>query len=223
MSCRPRVVAFDVIGTTFSLEPVRAGLVALGLPALALELLYAATLRDMFALAASGRFAPFMTAMGGCLDELFALSGTSASPEQKRDVLAAMRSLPPHEDAGEAFAVLRGAGIRVVALSNGAAASTRGLLDAAGLAGLVEQVFSVEEVGLSKPRPEVYHHAVGAAGVQPHEMALVATHPWDVHGARAAGLIGAYVARGRPYPDALMSPDVSGESLLDVSRRIAAR
>lgn len=219
---RVKVVAFDIIGTVFSMAPMRTALTGLGLPALALDFLYTAALRDTFALGVTGAFAPFRSVMAGCLDELLAMQGVTASVEQKKAVLGLMKTLPPHDDARAAFEVLAGAGLRIVALSNGAAETTQGLLDAAGLAGLVERVLSVEAVGLAKPRPEVYRYAVREAGVAPGEMALVATHPWDIHGAKAVGLVGGYVARGRPFSPVLRAPDVTGETLLDVARQLAA-
>lgn len=215
---RPKAVAFDIIGTVFSLEPLGSAMAGLGLPASSVEFLYTASLRDTFALAATGGFAPFRAVMAGCLDEVLARHGVAASAQEKGAVLDRMARLPPHDDAGAAFAALTQAGIRVFALSNGAAAATRGLLDRAGLGGLVAGVLSVEQVGLSKPRPEVYRFAAEAAGVAPAELALVATHPWDIHGAKAAGLLGAYVARGLPYSPVLRPPDVTGETLLDAAR-----
>ncbi len=217
-----RVVAFDIIGTVFSMAPMRTALTELGLPALALDFLYTAALRDTFALGATGAFAPFQSVMAGCLDELLAMEGVTASEARKQAVLGLMKTLPPYGDARAAFEVLAGAGLRIVALSNGAAATTQGLLTAAGLADLVERVLSVEAVGLAKPRPEVYRYAAREAGVAPETMALVATHPWDIHGAKAVGLVGGYVARGRPFSPALRAPDVTGETLLDVARTLAA-
>lgn len=221
MAAHPEVVAFDIIDTVFSMEPMRAELVALGLQPMALDLLYTAALRDMFALAGTSTFAPFQSVLEGCLDELLAMEGLAVPAERKRAVLGMMKALPAYEDAKAAFRVLADAGIRIFALSNGATATTRGLLEAADLDGLVEQVLSVEDVNLSKPRPEVYLHAVQAAGVTPCEMALVAAHPWDVHGAKIADLTGAYVARGRPFSPVLKAPDVTGETLLNVAHGLA--
>jgi 2-haloacid dehalogenase len=219
---RPKAVAFDIIGTVFSLEPLRAALVGLGLPAASAEFLYTATLRDTFALAATDGFAPFRAVMAGCLDEVLAREGVAASAADKQAALGRMASLPPHDDAGAAFAVLAEAGIRVFALSNGAAQTTQGLFDEAGLGERIERVLSVEQVGLSKPRPEVYRFAAETAGVAPGEMALVATHPWDIHGAKAAGLVGAYVARGLPFSPVLRPADVTGETLLEAAEKLAA-
>jgi 2-haloacid dehalogenase len=218
---RPKAVAFDIIGTVFSMEPMRPALVAMGLPPLALDFLYTAGLRDMFALAATGTFAPFQSVLSGCLDEVLAMHGLSASPEDKTALLGMMKTLPPHEDAKAAFEVLADSGIRVFALSNGAAATTTGLLRAAGMEGLVERVLSVEEVKLSKPRAEVYCHATRAAALSPGDMAMIATHPWDLHGARMAGLMTGYVARGVPYSPALEPPDLTGETLLEVASAMA--
>ena len=74
------------------------------------------------------------------------------------------------------------------------------------MSALVEGVLSVEAVRLAKPRAEVYRHGLEAAGVRAGDAMLVACHPWDVTGARSAGLSGAYVARGKPYPPAMTPP-----------------
>jgi 2-haloacid dehalogenase len=220
---RPKVVAFDIIGTTFSMEPLRPRLEELGLPGYVLERLYAETLRDAMALAAAGGFAPFITVMKSALRQLLAEHELTATEAELSETLGLMKALPPHPDAPKAFEILRGAGIRILALSNGAASATHALFDRAGMTGLVDQILSVDDVKLSKPRPEVYLYAVEQARVQPGEAMLVATHPWDVNGAKAAGLLGGYVCRGRPYPDTVMTaPDVEGDTLLEVARAIVA-
>jgi 2-haloacid dehalogenase len=222
MAHRPKAVAFDIIGTVFSMEPMRYALTRLGLPALALDWLYIATLRDSFALAATSSFAPFQTVLGACLDELLALQGVEAGPDQKQAILGMMQDLPAHDDARPAFRTLAEAGIRIVALSNGSVKATRALLDKADLNGFVADILSVEDIALAKPHPEVYLYAAQASRVAPSEMALVAAHPWDVHGALCADLIGVYVARGRPYAPALRQPDITGETLRAVAERLAA-
>lgn len=220
---RPKVVAFDIIGTTFSMEPLRPRLEEFGLPSSALERLYAETLRDAMALAAAGGFAPFITVMKSALGHLLAEHELTATDAEMTEALGLMKVMPPHPDAQRAFETLRGAGIRIQALSNGAASATRSLFEHAGMTELVDQILSVDDVKLSKPRPEVYLYAVQQASVQPSEAMLVATHPWDVNGAKAAGLLGGYVCRGRPYPDTVMrAPDVEGDTLAEVARAIVA-
>lgn len=218
---RPKVVAFDIIGTVFDMEPLRPRLEALGLTDTALELLYAASLRDAMALACANRYAPFLAVMQGALGQILAEKGLTATAAEMTDALSLMKSLPPHPDAREAFERLRQAEIRIFALSNGAAASTRSLLDKAGLSEFVEAILSIDDVKLSKPRPEVYLHAVERARVKPGEMMLAAAHPWDVSGAKAAGLMGGYVSRGVPFPaDVMAPPDIEGETLAELAHAI---
>src|ERR1700712_209820 len=107
-----------------------------------------------------------------------------------------------------------------VALSNTATASAERLLHRSGLDQHVWRVLSVDQVQRSKPRPEVYRYAAGATGLAPDELALVATHAWDTHGAKAAGLVTGFVARGQTYPSVLLQPDVQGETLLDVAHAL---
>lgn len=220
MTRDPKVVALDIIETVFSLDPLREALVSLGLPSTALETWFAAGLRDAFALAATDAFAPFRLVLEGALDDIAAHHELTPSQPEKAAVVDLMKSLPAHPDAKEAFQFLADADIRILALSNGSASNTSSLLKGAGLDRFVERVISVEEVRLAKPRREVYLHATRLAQVQPGELALVATHAWDVHGAKAAGLIGAFVARGKPYPASMLKPDVVGQSLADTVHKL---
>ena len=70
MTHRPAVVAFDVIETLMSLEPLRELLTGIGQPPHLLEAWYTRTLRDGMALSATGDFAPFTdvaeAALRGC-------------------------------------------------------------------------------------------------------------------------------------------------------------
>ncbi|GGC91291.1 hypothetical protein GCM10011512_17940 [Tersicoccus solisilvae] len=52
-----------------------------------------------------------------------------------------------------------------------------------------------EDAPAWKPHPSSYAHAVQACGTPPDRMLLVAVHPWDVHGAHAAGLRTAWINR----------------------------
>lgn len=221
MAIRPKAVAFDVIGTTFSLEPVRAALAQVGFPGHVLEIWFARTLRDAFALAATDTFSPFRALFEVNLDELARTHSIPITAAQREQVLGQFGALPAHPDASEAFQLLGDAGIRIFALSNGAAAASEKLLQKAELMTRVERVISVDEIKKFKPRGEVYLHAAQLAGIVPSEMALVATHAWDVHGAKRAGLTAGFVSRGQAFPAMMLQPDVTGASLLDVARALA--
>lgn len=221
MPKRPAIVAFDIIETVFSLQSLRARLEEAGADGGLLDLWFARSLRDAFALAATGGFAPFREVLKTTLADTLEEQGVSSSEDALDRVLQGFTELDPHADAMEAFDHLRQAGIRIMALSNGAASATESLLQRAGLRDRVERVVSIDEVGLAKPRREVYLHAARLAGVAPAEMTLVAAHPWDIHGARSAGLAGAYVARGRAFPAFMQAPDLQADSLVGIARALA--
>ncbi len=204
---RPETVAFDIIGTVFPLEPLRTGLMALGLPRSALETWFAAGLRDAFAISAAGRFQPLTTVLEGALDQVLGEYRLDASARAKRLLIGQMQALPARPDAREAFETVLDAGMRLIAFSNGAEQATITLLRRARLLHLVDTVVSVEPVRAFKPRPEVYRYAARMAQTRPGRMALVAIHPWDIQGAAAAGWTTAFVAAERPYPRAMHSPD----------------
>ncbi len=219
---RPKVIAFDVIGTVFPLEPLRPAITGLGLPPAGLEGWFAAGLRDAFALSAAGDFDLFTTVLDGALDQVLAEQHLVPSASARARLMAQMKQLPARPDAQEAFATVRRAGLHIMALSNGASAATWSLLKAARLDALVEHVVSVEDVRLFKPRREVYDHAARVARVKARRLALVAVHPWDINGAKAAGLTAAYVSAERPFPSAMRHPDVEASSLAAAARALIA-
>lgn len=209
----PKAVAFDIIGTLFPLEPLRTGIVALGLPAAGLEGWFAIGCRDAFALAAVGQFQPFTTILTGALETVLAEQGLSASNAQCKDVVAGLQTLEPRQGADEALTRLTEARTPAVALSNGSRHATATLLSRAGLDGKIAHIVSVDEAKQFKPRAEVYHLAAATAGVASDALALVAAHGWDVNGAHAAGLTTAYVSADRPYPAVMHAPDIESDTL----------
>jgi len=218
-----KAVIFDIIETCFSAAPLRAALTGAGFSAAAFDIWFARSLRDGFALAAAGSFAGFRDILAFNLDELAARQSVDLAAARRDALIAQFARLPPHADTAAAYRLLHGAGFRIFALSNGAAAGTEALLAGAGLAELVEEVFSVDDWRVFKPRPEVYGRAVAAAKLSPGQAALIAAHAWDVHGAKRAGLKAGFVARGQAYPAFMAAPDFSAETLLAVARQAAAQ
>lgn len=222
MTKRPAVVAFDIIETVFALEPLRSRFVEIGLPGEALELWFAQTLRDAFALGATGAYRPFREIAAGPLVGLLAARGLPGDAEQVGYVLDGFTELGAHPDSSAAMRELKQASFRMIALTNGNAKTTEHLLARAELAQWIERVVSVDEIRCWKPRAEIYRHAAAQSGVEPQQLGLVAAHAWDVHGAQRAGLIGAYVSRGMPFPPSMGRPDIAGETLVEVAAKLIA-
>jgi len=182
---RPEVVVFDVVETLAALDAVAARLRECHQPEGLLARWFTRLVRDGMALTAAGSYAGFAEVAASALH---AETRQALSEEQIGYVVAGFGELTPQPDAVPAIRAAVEAGMRVFTLSNGAPAATRGFLERAGVAGLVEQVLSIDEVGAWKPSPAPYALAVTAAGVPAEQVALVAVHSWDLHGAHQAGL-----------------------------------
>src|SRR3954468_9452745 len=207
------------------MAPLASTFSDLGLPAELRTAWFAATLRDGFALATAGTAAAFADVAADVLRSLLHGRSDLRVPvdEAVGAVLAAFQQLDVHPDVAEGMRTLADAGMRLVTLTNGAASVGQGLLERAGLAGLVEAFLSVDEAGRWKPARQAYRLAADRCSVPLDRIALVAVHPWDVDGAQRAGMTGAWINRtGGPYPSVFDVPDVVGADLPDVAAQILA-
>jgi 2-haloacid dehalogenase len=220
MTHRPAVVAFDVIETLMSLEPLRARLTEANQPPHLLEAWYTRTLRDGMALSATGVYVPFSDVAESALR---AVTGYSIKHEQIAQIMAGFADLPAFPDALPALTRLCDAGVRVACLTNGSAYQTSSFVNRSGLGPLIDRVVCAGDVFRWKPAGVVYLYAAEVLDVPPDRMALVAAHDWDCHGAKRAGLITGWVSRktggfGAPFAP----PDVTGEDLTEVAARLLA-
>ena len=118
-------VIFDIIGTCFSLDKPRQRLVELGAPPHALELWFAQTLRDAFALSHAGSYRPLKEVLEAELPRTLKVLGIEADAQMRSHILKAFSELEPQPEALEAFRLLTTAGWKLVALTNGSEDSTR--------------------------------------------------------------------------------------------------
>jgi 2-haloacid dehalogenase len=189
---------------------------AVGAPGGLIDLWFAQTLRDGFALTAAGSYADFSSVAEACLSALFAdVDELDARPDEAAaHVVAGLGELDVHPDVASAIRDLVDMGIRVVTLSNGAARVSEVLLERAGIRRLVERCLSVADAGRGKPDPSAYHFAAEQCEVKPGELMLVAVHPWDIDGAARAGLLTGWVTRkGGVYPPYFRAPTIRGHDL----------
>lgn len=217
------LVVLDVNGTLFPLDPVAAQLTATGLDG-QLDVWFARVLRDGFAAAAAGTFVAFPDLARHHLALLLEERGVDVTEERLAGVLDAFQQVTAHVDVEPALQRLQAHGVTVATMTNGTVAITRGFLARGGLEELVDVTYDVAMAGRWKPAPEAYQHVLQQQGRPASDAALVAVHPWDVHGAAAAGLVTGWVNRtGARYPDVFARPDVEGRSLDEVVDGLLAR
>jgi 2-haloacid dehalogenase len=211
LPAKPSLIALDVNETLSDMSPLGGRLEEVGAPAYLLARWFASTLRDGFALTAAGAYADFASIAQETLRSILSeVDGLTRNPAEGAEfVLSGMGQLPLHADVRLGLERLRRRRVRLVALTNGSAENTRQLLEGGGVSTLVERCFSVDEVGRWKPAPEPYRHAAEASGVEPDQVMLVAVHPWDVDGAKRAGLGACWINReAREYPEPFAPPDL---------------
>jgi 2-haloacid dehalogenase len=171
------LVAFDLYGTLLDFR-------GLADPAL-LDAWRQAQLERTWELNQLGRFEPFDRVTRRALEKV--APGLDAGAADR--LCAAWLSLPPFPEAAATLRRLRDAGARTAILSNGTAAMIEAALAAAGL--VVDEVLSVERVGVYKPDPRVY-------ALVPRDGTLfVSANPFDADGARRAGLTVCAIDRAR--------------------------
>jgi 2-haloacid dehalogenase len=130
------------------------------------------------------------------LGDLLAERGIDLPVEECGRLVGAWHRLDPWPDVREGLEALRRRCV-VATLSNGHVAL---LVDLARHADIrFDCVLSAELAHVYKPAPEAYLTAAHLLGVKPAELMLVAAHPWDLEGARGAGLRTAFVDRPLEY------------------------
>jgi 2-haloacid dehalogenase len=137
------------------------------------------------------------------LGDLLAERGIELALEQRRRLVRAWHRLEPWPDVRAGLEALRRR--RVVATLSNAHVSL--LVELARHADLrFDCLLSAELAGAYKPAPDAYWTAARLLGVEPAQLMLVAAHPWDLDGARAAGLRTAFVARRLEYGPGSAAP-----------------
>lgn len=197
------LLLFDVNETLSDLGSLAPRLSAASVPAEVLPTWFAATLRDGFALTAVGGYADFATVAREALRTLLdGRAGWEGDPDEAaRQVVAGLGELDVHPDVPSGVKVLHKAGYRLATFTNGSADTTEALLDRAGLLNCFEAHLDVAAPGCWKPAAAAYRYAVERLGASTGKTVLVSVHPWDIHGARHAGLGTAWVHRGADrYP-----------------------
>jgi 2-haloacid dehalogenase len=187
------VVIFDVLGTLFSLDAVRAKLSEIGAPAATLEAWFERTLHGALTLTTVGEFRSLREVARAALQTT--LAQLELDVAQRELVLGGLSEVKPYDDAAPALKRLAEERIRVVALTNSGAQQTEEILTSAKLRDRFECIFSVSDVGAYKPDRRAYEHVRAELAVDASQATLIAAHAWDVLGARVAGLGAIWVDR----------------------------
>jgi 2-haloacid dehalogenase len=144
------------------------------------------------------KYRDFWQLTGDALD--FALSRfPTVDPALKPELLDAYRTLEPFPEVGTVLAALKQSGARLAILSNGSPAMLAAAVSSAKLAGLLDEVFSIDAIRTYKTRAETYQLVTRAWGVVPRRISFQSSNRWDIAGASRFGFDTVWVNRsGQP-------------------------
>jgi len=218
VTVRPAVIVLDVNETLSDMSPMAARFAEVGVSGALARVWFATLLRDGFALTAAGDRGTFADMAAEVLRGL--LDGEDLNRplgHAVEHVMAGMAALGLHEDVADGVRELHQAGRRLITLTNGSSMVAKKIFGAAGILDVFEALLSVDDAPAWKPAPDSYLYAARVTGVDPSEMMMVAVHPWDIHGAAAAGLRTAWINRsGARYPAYFTPPEHNVTALTDL-------
>jgi 2-haloacid dehalogenase len=141
----------------------------------------------------------------------------SISLERRSELLGLYLRLPRFDDVMPALYALRPT-FRLFAFSNGKRSDVDAVLSNANILDYFEAIVTTDDVRSFKPDPAVYSYARRVTGAWSSPLWLVSSNPWDVIGARSAGLAAAWVQRSEEkiYDPWGIEPDITVRSLIDL-------
>ena len=217
MTARPAALVFDAYGTLFDVHSVVALCEELwpGRGAQLSQLWRTKQLEYTWLRSLMGRYEDFARVTEAGLRH--ACAGLKLPyDDAKRDrLMRAYLHLATFPEVTETLRKLHG--IKLAILSNGAPAMLRDVVSNSGLAGLIPDVLSVDELKIYKPAPPVYRLAVDRLCVPAKAIGFVSSNCWDAAGAKSFGFRTFWVNRaGAPLDGLGFAPDHALRSLAEL-------
>lgn len=133
------------------------------------------------------------------LDWALEAEGLGADKDLRERLLQLYWELEAYPEVPKMLAQLKDKGLNTAILSNGSPAMLDGAVQSAGIGALLDDVLSVESVGIFKPAGAVYDLVCGRFGCVRDEVLFVSSNGWDAAAAAGYGFTTAWVNRaGEP-------------------------
>ncbi len=172
--------------------------------------------------ALTGAHTDFWTVTAEALDWALAAAGMDGDAALRARLLELYRELPAYPEVHDMLAALRAQGVPAAILSNGAPSMLEAAVRSAGIGALLDDVLSVEAVGVFKPDRRVYDLVGARFGTRPDEVLFVSANGWDAAAATGYGFGTVWVNRmglpvdrlpwhpHRQLPDLSSLPQIAG-------------
>ncbi len=145
--------------------------------------------------AVTGDHTDFWTVTRDGLDWALEKSGLARNAALRERLLQLYWELQAFPEVPEMLATLKHAGLQTAILSNGSPEMLHGAVTSAGIGDRLDDVISVEEVGVFKPASIVYDLVQKRFGGERSDILFVSSNGWDAAAAAAYGFDTAWVNR----------------------------
>jgi len=144
-------------------------------------------------------------------------------PDLREHLLTLYMELDPYPEVKSVLHALRGAEVQTAILSNGSPGMLASAVGSAGIESMLDEVISAEDVGISKPHPNVYKLVQARLGIPPAEVAYQSANGWDACAAGAFGFKAIWVNRsGQPFERIPDKPLLELSSLEELPKLVGA-
>ncbi len=144
--------------------------------------------------------------------EAVGLQGDNTLRQRLLDLYWELQAYP---EVPEMLKALKAGGMQTAILSNGSPPMLDGAVQSAGIGDVLDDVLSVESVGVFKPHASVYDLVQNRFGCARDEVLFVSSNGWDAAGASGYGFATAWVNRAGepmdrlPWKPAHVLPDLT--------------
>ena len=145
--------------------------------------------------AVMGQHTDFWTVTQDGLDWALEASGMEGDPELRERLLQLYWELAAFPEVPQMLHALKAQGKATAILSNGSPAMLEGAVASAGVGDVLDDVLSVESVGVFKPASVVYDLVGERFGCARDEVLFVSSNGWDAAAAAGYGFTTAWVNR----------------------------
>ncbi|TDK50583.1 haloacid dehalogenase type II [Antarcticimicrobium luteum] len=153
--------------------------------------------------AVTGAHTDFWQVTQDGLDWSLEAAGLDGDAELRARLLALYWELGAYPEVPGMLARLKEMGLNTAILSNGSPDMLDGAVQSAGVGALLDDVLSVESVGVFKPDSRVYDLVGGRFGCDKDQVLFVSSNGWDAAAAAGYGFVTAWVNRGGEPVDRL--------------------
>ncbi len=149
--------------------------------------------------AVTGEHTDFWQVTQDGLDWSLEAAGLHGDAELRERLLQLYWELSAFPEVPAMLAALKDAGFNTAILSNGSPDMLDGAVQSAGIADFLDDVLSVEDVGIFKPAAIVYDLVTKRFSCRPEQVLFVSSNGWDVSAASGHGFNTVWVNRaGEP-------------------------